>query len=187
MTTHTTHTTIEQIAELVAEQITDIPAVQDGLVDIRVSWDEPYQAWRVSTRTPIHDTYGQRTGQTEWDQAGWAADGTPEQVIAGVCEAVHPGAILAARWQDEDGILYESTTLEAGGDAAADVHVGFYRLAEAPEALITAAATDIGGWQGGLDWYAPGQTSVTIEGVEDPDRCGSMTELIRELAADAED
>lgn len=50
--------------------------------------------------------------------------------------------------------------------------------------LITCAATDEGGWEGGLDWYAPGQTCVTIMDVEDPDRCGSMTELIRELAAD---
>lgn len=180
-------TTIEQIAECVAEQITDIPAVQDGLVDIRVSWDELYRAWRVSTRTPIHDTYGQLTGHTEWDQAGWAADGTPEQVIADVCQAVHPGAISVARWQHEDGILYESTTLEADGDGTADVHVGFYRLAEAPEALITCAATDYCGWVGGLDWYAPGQDGVTILDVEDPDRCGSMTELLRELAADAEE
>ena len=183
----TTHTTIEQIAEHVAEQITDIPAVQDGLVDILVSWDEPYQAWRVSARTPIHDAYGQLTGHTEWDQAGWAADGTPEQVIADVCQAVHPGAISVARWQHEDGILYESASIEADGDGAEDVHVGFYRLAEEPGALIACAATDGGGWEGGLDWYAPGQTGVTIEGVENPDRCGSMTELIRELAADAEE
>ena len=183
----TTHTTTEQIAEQVAEQITDIPAVQDGLVDIRVSWDEPYQAWRVSTRTPIHDADGQLTGHTEWIQAGWAADGTPGQVIADVCQAVHPGAISVARWQHEDGILYESDTIEADGDDAADVHVGFYRLAEAPSALVTAAATDHGGWEGGLDWYAPGQTGVTIEGVEDPDRCDSMTELIRELAVDSEE
>ena len=175
-------TTIEQIAE----QITDIPAVQDGLVDIRVSWDEPYQSWRVSTRTPIHDADGQLTGHTEWDQAGWAADGTLGQVIADVCQAVHPGAISVARWQHEDGILYESTTLEADGDDAADVHVGFYRLAEAPGALVTAAATDHGGWVGGLDWYAPGQEGVTIMDVENPDRCGSMAELIRELAADIE-
>ena len=183
----TTHTTIEQIADIVAEQIADIPAVQDGLVDIRVSWDEPYQAWRVSARTPIHDADGQLTGHTEWIQAGWAADGTPGRVIADVCQAVHPGAISVARWQHEDGILYESTTLEADGDDAADVHVGFYRLAEEPEALIACAATDHGGWVGGLDWYAPGQTAATIEGVESPDRCGSMTELIRELAADAEE
>ena len=177
MTTHTTDTIIEQIS--------DIPAVQDGLVDIRVDWDESYQAWRVCTRTPRHDSYGQLVGHTEWDQAGWAADGTPEQVLAGVCEAVHPGAISVARWQDEDGILYESVTID--GDGGDDVHVGYYHLAEEPEALITAAATDTGGWQGGLDWYAPGQTGVTIEGVEDPDRCGSMTELLRELAADAEE
>lgn len=183
MTTHT----IEQIAEQVAEQITDIPAVQDGLVDIRVGWDEPYQAWRVYTRTPIHDADGQLTDHTEWIQAGWAADGTPGQVIAGVCEAVHPGAISVARWQHEDGILYESAAIEADGDAAAEVHVGFYRLAEEPEALLTCAATDFGGWEGGLDWYAPGQTGATIEGVEDPDRCESMAELIRELAADAEE
>lgn len=183
----TAHTTIEQIAEHVAEQITDIPAVQDGLVDIQVGWDEPYQAWRVSTRTPIHDTYGQLTGHTEWIQAGWAADGTPGQVIADVCQAVHPGAIAVARWQHEDGILYDSTTIEADRDGAADVHVGFYRLAEEPEALIVCAATDYGGWEGGLDWYAPGQTGVTIMDVEDPDRCGSMTELIRELAADVKE
>lgn len=183
----TISTTIEQIAEQVAEQITDIPAVQDGLVDIRVSWDEPYLAWRVSTRTPIHDADGQLTGHTDWDQAGWAADGTPGQVIADVCQAVRPGAISVARWQHEDGILYESATIEADGDDAEDVRVGFYRLAEEPEALITCAATDCGGWEGGLDWYAPGQTGVTIEDVEDPDRCGSMTELIRELAADAEE
>nr|DAW08933.1 MAG TPA: hypothetical protein [Caudoviricetes sp.] len=182
----TTHTEIAT-TDLVAEQISDIPAVQDGLVDIRVGWDEYYRAWRVYTRTPIHDPEGQLVDCTEWDQVGWAADGTPEQVIAGVCEAVHPGAILAGRWQDEDGILYESTTIEADGDNAADVHVGFYRLAEEPEALIACAATDTSGWQGGLDWYAPGQDGVTIEGVEDPDRCGSMTELIRELAADAEE
>ena len=37
------------------------------------------------------------------------------------------------------------------------------------------------------DWYAPGQTGVTIDGVEDPDRCDSMVELIRELAAYAEE
>lgn len=181
----TTHTTIT--AAQVAEQITDIPAVQDGLVDIRVSWDEPYQAWRVSSRTPIHDADGQRIGQTEWDQAGWAADGTPGQVIADVCQAVHPGAISVARWQHEDGILYESTTLEADGDDAADVHVGCYCLAEDPRGLIACAATDLGGWEGGLDWYAPGQTGATILDVEDPDRCGSMAELIRELMADAED
>lgn len=183
----TTHTTIEQIAEQVAEQIADIPAVQDGLVDIRVRWDEPYQAWRLSTRTPIHDADGQLTGHTEWIQAGWAADGTPEQVIADVCQAVHPGAISVARWQHEDGILYESITLEADVAADAEVHVGFYRLAEEPGALVACAATDLGGWEGGLDWYAPGQTVVAIEGVEDPDRCESMTELIRELAADAEE
>lgn len=180
----TISTTIEQIAEQVAEQITDIPAVQAGLVDIRVSWDEPYQAWRVITRTPIHDADGQITGYTEWDQAGWAADGTPGQVIADVCRAVHPGAISVARWQHEDGILYESAAI--GGDDEGYTYVGFYRLAEEPEALISCAATDGGGWVGGLDWYAPGQDGVTIEGVEDPDRCGSMTELIRELAADAE-
>lgn len=179
-------TTTEQIAEQVAEQITDIPAVQDGLVDIRVSWDEPYQAWRVSTNTPIHSADGQLIGHTEWDQAGWAADGTPEQVIADVCQAVHPGAIAVARWQHEDGILYESATIEADGDDAEDVHVGFYRLAGAPEALIACAATDICGWEGGLAWYAPGQTGVTIMDVEAPDRCISMTELIRELVADAE-
>ena len=183
----TTHTTIEQIAEHVAEQVADIPAVQDGLVDIRVSWDELYQAWRVSTRTPTHDADGQLIGNTEWDQAGWAADGTPEQVIADVCQAVHPGAISVARWQHEDGILYESATIEADGDDAADVHVGFYRLGEEPGALITCAATDHGGWEGGLDWYAPGQTGVTIYEVEAPDRCGSMTELLRELAADAKE
>lgn len=183
MTTHTT----EQIADIIAEQITDIPAVQDGLVDIRVSWDEPYQAWRVSARTPIHDADGQLVGHTEWDQVGWAADGTPGQVIADVCQAVHPGAISVARWRHEDGILYESTTLEAAGDDAADVHVGFYSLAEDPTASIACAATDYGGWEGGLDWSAPGQTGVTIEGVESPDRCGSMTELLRELAADAEE
>ena len=182
MTTHTT--TTEQLAGYIAEQITDIPAVQDGLVDIQVSWDEPYQAWRVYTRTPIHDPEGQLIGYTEWDQAGWAADGTPEQVIAGVCEAVHPGAISVARWQHEDGILYDSAATDGeGGD---DVHVGYYRLEEEPEALIVCAATDQGGWVGGLDWSAPGQTGATIEGVEDPDRCGSMTELLRELAADAE-
>lgn len=183
----TAHTTIEQIAEQVAEQITDIPAVQDGLVDIRVSWDEPYRAWRVSARAPIHDAYGQITGYTEWGQAGWAADGTPGQVIADVCQAVHPGAISVARWQHEDGILYAPATIEADGDGAADVHVGFYRLAEEPEALITCAATDCGGWEGGLDWHAPRQTGVTIEDVEDPDRCESMAELIRELTADAEE
>lgn len=183
----TISTTIEQIAEQVAEQITDIPAVQDGLVDIRVSWDEPYQAWRVYTRTPPHDADGQLTGHTDWDQAGWAADGTPGQVIADVCQAVHPGAISVARWQHEDGILYESTTLEADGDDAEDVYVGFYHLAEDPEALIACAATDYGGWEGNLGWYAPGQTGVTIVDVEDPDRCGSMTELIRELAADVEE
>lgn len=171
-------------AEQIAEQISDIPAVQDGLVDIRTAWDEPYQAWRVSARTPIHDADGQLTGHTEWDQAGWAADGTLEQVLADVCEAVHPGAILAGRWRDEDGILYESTTIT--GPAGEAVHVGFYSLAEEPEALIACAATDTTGWQGGLDWTAPGQTSATIEGVEAPDRCESMTELIRELAADAE-
>lgn len=177
--------TIEQQTECIAEQISDIPAVMDGLVDIRVGWDEYYQAWRVYTRTPIHDPEGLPAGHTEWRQAGWAADGTPEQVLAGVCKAVHPGAISVARWQDEDGILYESTTI--AGDEGEDVHVGFYRLAEEPAALIAAAATDIGGWQGRLDWYAPGQDGATIEGVEDPDRCGSMTELIRELAADAEE
>lgn len=179
MTTHTT-ITVEQIAE----QITDIPAVRDGLVDISVSWDEPYQAWRVYTRTPIHDADGQLVDHTEWRQAGWAADGTPEQVLAGVCEAAHPGAAMAARWQHEDGIIYESVALD---DDDEPVYVYFYRLAEEPEALITVAATDMGGWEGGLDWYAPGQTGVTIEGVEDPDRCDSMTELIRELAADAEE
>ena len=182
-----TTTTIEQVAEHIAEQITDIPAVQDGLVDIRVSWDEPYQAWRVSTRATSHDADGQLTGHTAWDQAGWAADGTPEQVIADVCQAVHPGAISVARWQHEDGILYESTTLEADGASAADIHVGFYRLAEEPEALIVCGATDHGGWVGGLDWYAPGQDSVTIVDVESPDRCGSMTALLRELAAYAEE
>ena len=176
MTAHT------GIAAQVAEQTSDIPAVQDGLVDIRVDWDENYQAWRVYTRTPIHDADGQLVDCTEWGQAGWAADGTLEQVLAGVCEAVHPGAILAARWQDEDGVLYESTTID-GGDDGEDVHVGYYRLPEEPEALITCAAADIGGW----DWSAPGQTGVTIEGVETPDRCDSMTELIRELAADAEE
>ena len=178
MTTHTT--TIEQVAE----QITDIPAVQAGLVDIRVGWDESHQAWRVYTRTPIHDAEGQLVDCTEWGQAGWAADGTPQQIIAGVCAAVHPGVISVARWQHEDGILYETATID--GDEGEDVHVGFYRLAEEPEALIACAATDRGGWQGRLDWYAPGQTGVTIEGVEDPDRCESMVELIRELAADAE-
>lgn len=181
----TTRTTIEQISEYIAEQITDIPAVQDGLVDIRVSWDEPYQAWRVSTRTPIHDADGQLTGHTEWIQAGWAADGTPEQVIADVCQAAHPGAAMAARWQGEDGIIFDSAVVD--GNTCEDIHVGFYRLTEEPEALITAAATDMGGWHGRLDWYAPGQTGVTIEGVEDPDRCDSMTELIRELVADTEE
>ena len=178
----TTYVTPAQIAE----QIADIPAVEDGLVDIRVDWDEPYQGWRVYTRTPTYGPDGQPVDHTEWDQAGWAADGTPEQVLAGVCEAVHPGAISVARWQGEDGILYESATID--GDEGEDVHLGFYRHAEEPEALITAAATDLGGWQGRLDWYAPGdEGSPTIEGVEDPDRCDSMTELIRELAADAEE
>lgn len=185
MTTHTA--TIEQLTEHIAEQISDIPAVEAGLIDIRVDWDEYYQAWRVYTRTTAHDAYGQLIDYTRWEQAGWAADGTPEQVLAGVCEAVHPGAILAARWQHEDGILYEPATIEAGADDDDDVHVGFYRLAEEPEALITAAATDLGGWRGRLDWNAPGQTGVTIEGVEDPDRCGSMTELIRELVAGVEE
>ena len=178
----TTHTSIT--AAQVAEQISDIPAVQDGLVDIRADWDEPYQAWRVYARTLTHDAYGQLTGRTRWEQAGWAADGTLEQVLAGVCEAVHPGAAMAARWQGEDGVLYDSATTE--GVEGEDVHAGFYRLAEEPEALIVCAATDTGGWVGGLDWYAPGHDLVTIENVEAPDRCDSMAELIRELAADAE-
>ena len=172
------------IAAHVAEQIADIPAVEAGLVDIRVSWDEPYQAWRVYTRTLTHDADGELIGHSEWDQAGWAADGTPEQILAGVCEAVHPGAAMAARWQGEDGIIYEAATTE--GAEGEDIHVGFYRLSEEPAALIVAGATDLGGWQGGLDWYDPGQTGVTIEDVEDPDRCESMAALIRELLADAE-
>lgn len=178
MTTHTATT-------IIAAQISDIPAVEDGLVDICVDWDEPYQAWRVYTRTPIHDADGLIAGYTGWDQAGWAADGTPEQVLAGVCEAVHPGAISVARWQHEDGVHYDSDTID--GDEGEDVHVGFYRLAEEPTALIAVAATDTGGWQGRLDWYAPGCDAPTIEGVERPDRCGSMAGLIRELAADAEE
>ena len=181
----TTHTTTHITAEQLAEQITDIPAVQDGLISIRADRDEPYQAWRVYTCTPIHDTDGQLTGHTEWRQAGWAADGTLEQVLAGVCEAAHPGAAMVARWQGEDGIIFDSAVVD--GDDGEDVHVGFYRLAEEPEALIVAGATDMGGWHGRLDWYAPGQTAATIEGVEAPDRCGSMAELIRELAADAEE
>lgn len=172
-------------ADQIADQIADIPAVAADLADIRVDWDEYCQAWRVYLRHPIHDPEGQLTGYTEWDQAGWAADGTLDQVIAGVCEAVHPGAILVARWRDEDGILYESSTID--GDDAEAVHVGFYRLAEEPEALIAVAATDTGGWEGRLDWYAPGQDGAVIKDVEDPDRCGSMTELLRELAADAEE
>ena len=176
----TTHTEIAQAL------IDALPAVQAGVIEIRVSWDEYYQAWRVYTRTPIHGADGQLTGHTGWGQAGWAADGTPEEILHGVCEAVHPGAISVARWQGEDGILYESTTIDGDG-AGEDIHIGFYRPAEEPEALIVAAATDMGGWQGRLDWYAPGQDGVTIEGVEDPDRCKSMTDLICELAADAEE
>ena len=178
MTTHTT------IAAQVAELIAGLPAVQDGLVDIRACWDDARQAWRVSASTPAFDRDGQAAARPEWRLAGWAADGTPEEILQGVCRAARPGAAMVGRWQGEDGIIYESVTIDSDDDE--DVYVGFYRHRDAPGALITCAATD-SGWEGSLDWYAPGDEAATIEAVEDPDRCGSMAALILELAADADE